>query len=138
MRSLLVIITATVLSAQFAAASPQKDAVLKFYELRERTLDQRGTANDVEKIISLLADGATYQHPMASVTMTKAQARSGMLAHLREGRNARYSLHPARFERDFAVVEYVLDYTVEGKKIRRPGVATFEFISDKISRVTEY
>jgi len=138
MRKLLVIVTLTILSAKFAAASPQKDAVLKFYELREKTLDERGTENDVEKIISLLADGATYEHPMASVTMTKGQARSGMLAHLHEGKNARYRLHRARFEKDFAVVEYVLDYIVEGKRISRPGIATFEFNGDKISRVTEY
>jgi len=119
-------------------ASPQKDAVLKFYELREKTLDQRGTADDVDKILSLLTDGATYEHPIASVTMTKAQARAGMLAHLHEGTNARYTLRHARFEKALAVVEFVLDYTLEGKKVSRAGVAMFEFSKDKISRVAEY
>ena len=69
-----------------AAASPQKDAVVRFYELREKTLDQRGTIKDVDGLLSLLTDEARFEHPVASVVMTKAQARSGMLAHLREGR----------------------------------------------------
>jgi hypothetical protein len=122
----------------FASASPQKDAVIRFYELRERTLDQRGTTRDVDGLLSLLTDQARFEHPTASVTMTKAQARSGMLAHLREGRNAKYTLRHARFANDFAVVEFVLEYTVEGKEIARAGVATFEFNGGKISRVAEY
>src|SRR3954452_3681127 len=75
---------------------------------------------------------------MALVVMTKAQARQGMLAHLREGKNARYTIRRARFVDDFAVVELTLEYTVDGKKISRAGVAFFEFSGEKISRVAEY
>lgn len=121
-----------------ASASPQKDAVVRFYELREKTLDQRGTTQDVDGLLSLLTDEARFEHPVASVVMTKAQARTGMLAHLREGKNAKYLLRRARFANDFAVVEFVLEYTVEGKKIARNGVAMFEFRGAKISRVVEY
>jgi hypothetical protein len=137
-RLLSVLIAALAALPTFASASPQKDAVIRFYELRERTLDQRGTTRDVDGLLSLLTDQARFEHPTASVTMTKAQARSGMLAHLREGRNAKYTLRHARFANDFAVVEFVLEYTVEGKEIARAGVATFEFNGGKISRVAEY
>ena len=122
----------------FAMASPQKDAVARFYELREKTLDQRGTTQDVDKLLSLFSDDLRYEHPMASVVMTKPQTRAGMIDHLGEGRNAKYTLRHARFGSDFAVVEFTLEYTVEGKKINHPGVATFEFSGDKISRVAEY
>jgi hypothetical protein len=139
MRKLLsVLIAALAAWPTFASASPRKDAVIRFYELREKTLDQRGTIRDVDGLLSLLTDQARFEHPTASVTMTKAQARSGMLAHLREGRNASYTLRRARFGNDFAVVEFVLEYTVEGKKIAHAGVATFEFSGGKISRVAEY
>ena len=139
MRKLLpVLIAAIVAWPTFGVASPQKDAVVRFYELREKTLDQRGTTQDVDKLLSLLTEEVRYEHPVASVVMTKAQARLGMLAHLREGKNARYMLRRARFVNDFAVVEFVLEYTVEGKRISRAGVAMFEFSGDKISRVAEY
>lgn len=139
MRKLLpVLIAAIVTWPTFGVASPQKDAVLRFYELREKTLDQRGTTQDVDKLLSLLTDEARYEHPVASVVMTKAQARSGMLAHLREGRDARYMLRRAHFMNDFAVVEFLLEYTLEDKRISRAGVALFEFSGDKISRVAEY
>ena len=134
----LVLVAAVVLGSTFAAASSQKDAVLRFYELREKTLDQRGTAQDVDSLLALLTDDVKYEHPVASVVMTKDQARSGMLAHLQEGKDARYSLRRARFVNDFAVVEFVLEYTIEGKKTSRPGVAMFEFRGEKISRVAEY
>ena len=138
MRKLLAVLIAVTLCPTLVLASPQKDAVARFYELREKTLDQRGTAQDVDKLLSLLADEVRYEHPVASVVMTKAQARSGMLAHLREGRDARYMLRRARFMNDFAIVEFVLEYTVDGKRISRAGVAMFEFTGDKISRLAEY
>lgn len=139
MRKLVyVLIIAAAVWPTSAFANPQKDAVVRFYELREKTLDQRGTTQDVDGLLSLLTDEARFEHPVASVVMTKAQARSGMLAHLREGKNAKYLLRRARFADDFAVVEFVLEYTVEGKKIARNGVAMFEFNGAKISRVAEY
>jgi len=139
MRKLLpVLIAAIVAWSTLGVASPQKDAVVRFYELREKTLDQRGTTQDVDKLLSLLTDEVSYEHPAASVVMTKTQTRLGMLAHLHEGKNARYILRRARFVNDFAVVEFVLGYTVEGKTISRAGVAMFEFSGDKISRVAEY
>jgi hypothetical protein len=133
-----VLIIAVAAWPALAAASPQKEAVVRFYELREKTLDQRGTTQDVDGLLSLLTDEARFEHPGAAVVMTKAQARSGMLAHLREGKNAKYMLRRARFANDFAVVEFVLEYTVEGKRIARAGVAMFEFSGAKISRVAEY
>jgi hypothetical protein len=138
MRKLLAVSIAIGLLYGFAVARPQKDAVLRFYELREKTLDQRGTAKDVDDLFSLFTDNVRYEHPVASVAMTKAQARSGMLAHLREGKDAKYTLRGARFVDDFAVVEFVLEYTVEGKRIIRPGVAMFNFSGNKISRLAEY
>ena len=121
-----------------SVANPQKDTVLRFYELREKTLDQRGTKAALDELVSLLTDDVKFEHPVASVTMTKAQARSGMLAHLREGKNATYTLRRARFVNDFAVVEFVLEYTVDGKQVSRAGVAMFEFKGNKISRLAEY
>ncbi len=134
----LILIALVVLVSTFAAASSQKDAIVRFYELREKTLDQRGTAQDVDSLLSLLTEDAKYEHPVASVVMTKDQARSGMLAHLREGKNARYTIGSAHFVNDLAVVEFVLEYTVEGKKVSRKGVSIFEFSRNKISRVAEY
>lgn len=133
-----LLIAAILCLPTLSIANPQKDAVLRFYELRERTLDQRGTKIDVDELLSLLTDDIRYEHPVASVTMTKAQTRSGMLAHLREGKNAIYTLRGARFANDFAVVEFVLEYTVDGKKLSRAGVAMFEFKGAKISRLAEY
>lgn len=137
-RLLIAAALAVVWYVPFAMASPQKDAVLRFYELREKTSDQRGTTQDVDKLLSLFTDDLKYEHPVASVVMTKPQTRAGILDHLGEGKNATYTLRHARFAGDFAVVEFTLEYTVEGKKISHPGVATFEFSGDKISRVAEY
>jgi ketosteroid isomerase-like protein len=134
----LSLIMLTVSSYTLAAANPQKELVVRFYELREKTLDERGTAQDIDNLLALMTHEARYEHPAASVTMTKAEVRSGMLAHLHEGNHARYTLRHARFTSDFAVVEFVLDYTVNGEKIARPGVAMFEFRGDRISRVSEY
>ena len=120
------------------ASHAQKDAVARFYELREKTLDQRGTPEDVDRLLALLTDDAKYEHPMAGIVMTKEQARSGILAHLREGADARYRLRRARFGKSFAVVELTLEYTVEGKHVARNGVAMFEFSGNRISRVAEY
>ena len=120
------------------ASDAQKNAVARFYELRERTLDRRGTPQDVDRLLALLTDDAKYEHPMAGIVMTKEQARSGILAHLREGSDASYRLRRARFGKSFAVVEMTLEYTVGGKHVSRNGVAMFEFSGNKISRVAEY
>jgi hypothetical protein len=79
MRNLLAILIAPIIClTTFSVANPQKDAALRFFELREKTLDQRGTAQDVDELLSLLTNNAKYQHPGASVTMTKAEARSSV------------------------------------------------------------
>ena len=70
--------------------------------------------------------------------MSKEEAKSGITAHLREGRNAKYSFHRARFAKDFAVVELTLKYSVDGKVVHRNGTSIFEFKGDKISRIAEY
>src|SRR3954451_12787447 len=93
-----------------AATYPQKDAIAKFYSLRERTLDQRGSRADVDQLLALFAVNARYEHPVVGVVMTLEQARSGMLAHLKEGANATYRIHRARLNKTFAVVEATLEY----------------------------
>jgi ketosteroid isomerase-like protein len=141
MRSLKIVFVSTaviLLCLTPTFANPQKDAVAQFYELRERTLDQRGSASDVDKLLRLLTDDVKYEHPLASVVMTNAEVRTGMLAHLREGEDAKFTLHNARFADGFAVVEYSLAYTVKGSPINRSGVSIFEFRGDRISRVAEY
>ena len=55
-----VLIVAIVAWPTCVMANPQKDAVVRFYELREKTLDQRGTAQDVDKLLSLLTDEVRY------------------------------------------------------------------------------
>lgn len=99
MRKLFVfLIVAIVCWPILSVASPQKDVVVRFYALREKTLDQRGTRLQVDELLSLMRDDVKYEHPGASVTMTKSQTRSGMLAHLREGTDAKYILRRARLD----------------------------------------
>jgi SnoaL-like domain len=139
MRKWVVFLFAAIVSwPTYSSASPQKDAVRRFYELREKMLDQHGTIFEVNELLSLMTDDVKYEHPLASVTMTKSQARSGMLTHLGEGQNTKYTIRRAHFVDDFAVVEFVLEYRVKGKRISHAGVATFEFTGNKISRVAEY
>lgn len=134
MQKLLGLVIVPIISlTTFAATNAQKEAALRFFALRERTLDQRGTAQDIDKLLSLLTDNSKYEHPGTSVTMTRAEARSGMFAHLHEGKDAKYTLRRARFVNDFAVVEFVLQYTLEGKRVTRAGAAVFEFKGDKIT-----
>lgn len=133
-----VALLAALLACPALAADPHKQAVASFYELRERTLDERGTPADVERLLALMADAVRYEHPKPGVAMTRAEVRAGMLAHLNEGKGAKYQLKRARFGKDFAVVEVTLDYTVDGKRVVQNGAALFEFRGNKISRVAEY
>jgi ketosteroid isomerase-like protein len=137
-RKLLAAFAVMLIWVPIAAANPQKDAVVTFLQLREKTLDQRGTAADVDKLLALLSDNAVYEHPASGIVMDKAQARSGLLAHLNEGRNATYTIRRSRFGKDFAIVEITLDYTVERKQMKRTGAFVFEFDGHKISRVAVY
>src|SRR5437868_15475187 len=73
-----------------------KGTILRFYELRERTLDQRGTKQDVEQLLALFAPGGSYERPGAGVVMNAEQARSGLLAHRVEGSTAAFHLSHAR------------------------------------------
>ena len=134
----LAVLIAVLVAATPLLATPEKDAVVRFFELREKTLDQRGTPADVDRLLALLSDTVIYEHPNAGVVMNKDQARAGMLAHLNEGKDATYTLRHARFGKDFAVVEMTLDYTVEGKEMKRTGVFVFEFSGSKISRLAAY
>ena len=128
-----------IVSAAGARKGPDaKGTIVRFYELRERTLDQRGTKQDVEQLLALFAPGGSYEHPGAGVVMNVEQARSGLLAHLGEGSNADFHFNQARVNEDFAVVEVTLRYTVEGKLVNRRGVAVFEFKKGKIARLAEY
>ena len=111
--------------------------IRRFYELRARTLDERGTVQDVTDLMALLADTAQYEHPRANVTMTKTQAREGIRAHLNEGRNARITIRKIWMGSNVATVELTLQYDVSDTRITR-GVSVFEFTNGKIQRVAEY
>jgi hypothetical protein len=123
----------------------QSDETLtrKFFQLREQLLDQRGTSAKVDELLSLFADGGQYEHPAASVTMTLDEARSGMLAHLGEGRDASITIKRIFHGSNFSVAETTLRYSMPDeagamKKIERNGVAIFETKNDRIVRVAEY
>jgi ketosteroid isomerase-like protein len=137
-RTAVLLILAALVCTASTSASPRKDVLAKFYELRARMLGELGTEADVDALLNLLTPDASYEHPAFGVKMTKVEARAGMLAHLREGKNVRFSVHSVRFGEGFAVVEVTLHYTVKGTPIERPGVGIFEFKDNRISRVAEY
>ncbi len=132
----------TNLSAQPKPASKQA-TIERFFHLREQMLDQRGTEAQVEELMGLLSDDASYEHPAFGVKMDKADARAGMIAHLKEGRDAKITVHRMLVGPDFAVAETTLHYSVPDKDgsikaINRNGVAVFQFEGDRVSRVAEY
>ena len=125
------------------AAVEMQNAVRTFYELREKTLDERGSEKDVTQLMDLLSDQASYEHPRANVKMTKEQARAGILAHLNEGKKARITLDKMMTGADFVVIETTLQYELPAKnggfeQVMRKGAAIFEFAKGKIQRVAEY
>jgi hypothetical protein len=139
--AILIISVAALIMTAGATARPlgsEKAAIVRFYELREKTLDQRGTKEDVDQLLRLFGKEARYEHPAAHVSMTLEEARAGLLSHLREGRDATFHFEKARIEQDFAVVEITLTYTVDGKQVDRRGVSVFEFNESKIVRLAEY
>jgi hypothetical protein len=113
-------------------------SVRSFYQIRERTLDERGTEKDVLQLLEMMADDIVYEHPAANAKLTKEQVRGGMMAHLKEGKNAAFSLLNLKEGKNFVMVELSLQYEVEGKLIKRRGVSIFEFAKNKIQRVAEY
>jgi ketosteroid isomerase-like protein len=147
LRSSAVIVALAASLSAIAAAPAQRNTttapadmeriVRLFYELRARTLDERGTAAEVAALGDLLADDAQYEHPRANVTMTKAQAVAGITAHLGEGRHARVTIHRVTLGSDSATVELTLQYDVPETKTSR-GVSIFEFANGKIRRIAEY
>jgi ketosteroid isomerase-like protein len=117
--------------------------IRKFFQLREQLLDQRGTSAKVDELLSLFAHDGHYEHPAASVTMTTDEARNGMLAHLREGRDATMTIKRILHGSNFLVAETTLRYSMPDeagtmKSIERNGVAIFEMKGDQIVRVAEY
>jgi hypothetical protein len=126
------------------AQSRSNDALVRrFFELRERVLDQRGTAAGVNELLSLFKNGGHYEHPAASVSMTLDQAKGGMLAHLGEGRDAKITIHKILHGPNFSVAETTLHYLIPDasgqlKQVERHGVAIFEMEAGKLSRVAEY
>jgi len=137
-RMLLAIVLFISAGALASDTSTEKRTIVRFYELRERTLDQRGTKNDVEKLVRLFSQEAKYEHPVVGVVMNLSEARAGLLAHLGEGTNASFHFENAQFTTNFAVVEVTLHYVVDGKQVNRRGVAIFEFKEGKIVRLAEY
>jgi len=137
-RMLLAIVLFISAGALASDTSTEKRTIVRFYELRERTLDQRGTKNDVEKLVRLFSQEAKYEHPVVGVVMNLSEARAGLLAHLGERTNASFHFENAQFTTNFAVVEVTLHYVVDGKQVNRRGVAIFEFKEGKIVRLAEY
>jgi hypothetical protein len=131
-------------SSRIEPRTQSDEALIRnFFRLREQLLDQRGTSAKVAELLSLFAVGGQYEHPAASVTMTLDEARSGMVAHLREGRDARITIKRIFHGSNFSVAETTLRYSMPDeagamKKIERNGVAIFETKNDRIVRVAEY
>jgi hypothetical protein len=126
------------------AQSSRDDALVKrFFKLREQVLDQRGTAASVNELLSLFNSGGHYEHPAASVVMTLNEAKSGMLAHLGEGRDAKITIHKIFHGSNFSVAETTLHYLITDgsgqlKAVERHGTAIFEIEAGKIRRLAEY
>jgi hypothetical protein len=119
------------------------DIARKFFALREQTLDERGTPAQVEQILALFKDSGRYEHPAFSVVMTVDEARRGMIAHLKEGRDAKITIRRFFHNSNFTVVETTLHYFVPDdggqlKEINRNGVAIFELEAGRIVRIAEY
>jgi hypothetical protein len=127
-----------------APAAGDEVLIRKFFELREQMLDQRGTPAQVQQIQSLFKDGGQYEHPAFSVILTLDEAKSGMIAHLKEGRDARITINRIFHGSNFAVAETTPRYFIPDesgrlkKKIERNGVAIFELEAARIVRVAEY
>lgn len=121
-----------------AFGSAYKDAIAKFYEYRTHMLGEQGTEADVDGLLGLFAEQSTYEHPQFNVSMNKAEARRGMISHLREGKDVSFRVHRIRDGNGFAIAEVTFRYVVEGKEIVRTGVAIFEFKGTKLARVAEY
>ena len=121
-----------------------KEAVVKkFFELREQLLDQRGTTGKVDELLALFKAGGHYEHPAFSIIMTMEEARNGMMAHLREGRDAKITIKRFFHGANFTAAETTLNYSLPDesggmKKIERNSVAIFEFEAGRIARVAEY
>jgi hypothetical protein len=143
-RLLVCMILLAVTDAGRADDQEQGDRVArKFFELREQTLDQRGTPAQVEQILALFGTNARYEHPAASVVMTLDEAKHGMIAHLKEGRDARITIRRFFHNVNFTIAETTLHYFVPDdsghlKEINRNGVAIFELEAGRIARLAEY
>ena len=140
----LVIILLVTTGAGCTDGQEQGDGIArKFLELREQTLDQRGTPAQVEQILALFKDTGRYEHPAFSVVMTLDEARRGMIAHLKEGRDAKITIRRLFHSSNFTIAETTLHYFVPDdrgqlKEITRNGVAIFEFQAGRLTRVAEY
>jgi hypothetical protein len=115
----------------------------KFFELREQTLDQRGTAAQVEQILTLFKQDGRYEHPVFSVVMTLDEAKRGMIAHLKEGRDAKITVRKFFHSPNFTIAETNLHYFVPDdsghlNEINRNGVSIFELEAGRIARLAEY
>jgi hypothetical protein len=142
MISLLLASASGVTRADTPAAS-RRAAVERFFHLREQMLDQRGTTADVDELLKLLADKAIYEHPAFKVSMTKADARRGMVAHLKESRDVKITIRQLLVGTDFAVAETTMrsiaaDKPSDSTPTDRIGVAVFQFEGERIVRVAEY
>jgi hypothetical protein len=142
--TILAIILFATTAVGYADGQEQGDRIArKFFELREQTLDQRGAPAQVEEILALFKDTGRYEHPAFSVVMTLDEARRGMIAHLKEGRDAKVTIRRFFHGSNFTIAETTLHYFVpddsgQWKEINRNGVAIFEFQAGRIVRVAEY
>jgi hypothetical protein len=75
--------------------------------------------------------------------MTLDEAKRGMIAHLKEGRDARITIRRFFHNLNFTIVETTLHYFVPDDsghwtEINRNGVAIFELEAGRIARLAEY
>jgi len=140
---LLIILSATTGVGCIDGQEQGNGIARKFFELREQTLDQRGTPAQVAQILALSNDTGRYEHPAFSIVMTLDEARRGMIAHLKEGHDAKITIRRFFHSSNFTVAETTLHYFVPDdsgqlKEINRNGAAIFEFRAGRITRVAEY
>jgi SnoaL-like domain len=129
-------------TATAARPSATHDAVVRrFLALRAHMLGEQGSASDVDALLSLFAPDGRYEHPAAHVSMSLADARRGMLDHLREGTGVRIVVQRVLVGDAFAAAEVRLTYRMTSKSapmaIDRSSVALFEFRGDLLTRVAE-
>lgn len=101
------------------------------------------TAADVDRLLALMTDSITYEHPRAGARLHgKAVLRQGMLGYLGTVRNARDSVVQRTTAPGVVVVvtESRGEMARDGNwvPISRRALRVFEFEGDRVRRIIEY